>query len=186
MKEPAGTLLLVFLLLAAYGFSLSRGCHRHDGPPAFFIEDFQKITVELGRGFQNPGIHQFSDGTSLSSVIRMTNRPLGLIDAGKHSPRTPLRDGQRFDFSVKDSGKQMLTISWMRAAKRMALGVPLHPDHMGAHDWQDLPGIGPRLAEIIELDRQENGDFGGVEHLRRVRGIGEKRISAWGKMFGVN
>lgn len=71
----------------------------------------------------------------------------------------------------------------MAARKRVALGIALHPDRMSRADWESLPGIGPKLALAIELDRQENGDFGHLEALERVRGIGPKRIEAWRKFF---
>jgi competence protein ComEA len=71
----------------------------------------------------------------------------------------------------------------MPAGQRLALGVPLHPDRMGLGDWEVLPGIGPALARRIELDRQENGEFGSLERLERVRGIGPKRIQAWSEFF---
>jgi competence protein ComEA len=71
----------------------------------------------------------------------------------------------------------------MPAAQRMALGTPLHPERMSLDDWQALPGIGPRLARIIEEDRQKNGDFGDLDGLDRVAGIGHKLIERWRKFF---
>lgn len=62
------------------------------------------------------------------------------------------------------------------AGARLALGIPLQPDLMGGDDWEVLPGIGPSRAKAIEVDRQNNGDFGCVDGLQRVIGIGEKRL----------
>jgi competence protein ComEA len=39
-----------------------------------------------------------------------------------------------------------------------------------------LPGIGPATAERIMLERDDGGPFRSVDDLRRVRGIGAKRI----------
>jgi len=39
-----------------------------------------------------------------------------------------------------------------------------------------LPGIGPALASRIITERQENGAFGSVEDLARVKGIGPKTV----------
>jgi competence protein ComEA len=185
-KEPAGTLLLVILLLFFYSFSLSRMVHHHDEPPAFFVENPREITIELGEGFSAPGIHQFSDGSLLETVIQLTSVPREMIDVGKLSMQTPLRSGWRFDLFEKRLGKQVLGLSWMRAAKRIAVGIPLHPDCMSLQDWEDLPGIGPRLAEKIEANRQNNGDFYSLNTLQRVKGIGEKRVSSWRAVFGDN
>ena len=182
-REPAGTLLLVVLLLFFYSFSLSRAVHRHDEPPAFFVENSRTITVELGKGFRVPGIHQFSDGATLKSVIALTSWPQHPVDLEELSMQTPLRSGRRFEISKKSEGKQVLGVSWMRAEKRIAMGVSLHPDRMSLQDWDDLPGIGPHLAEKIEADRQLNGDFHSLDELQRVKGIGKKRISSWKRFF---
>lgn len=72
---------------------------------------------------------------------------------------------------------------FMSAGQRMTLGVRLHPDRMSLRDWQALPGIGPKLAERIEEDRQKNGDFGVWSEVRRVKGIGPRRIEALEKYF---
>jgi len=39
-----------------------------------------------------------------------------------------------------------------------------------------LPGIGPKTAEAIVLDRQERGPYESLEELQRVKGIGPKTI----------
>ena len=41
---------------------------------------------------------------------------------------------------------------------------------------QELPGIGPALAERIVADRTANGPFTSLEDLARVSGIGEKTV----------
>jgi competence protein ComEA len=46
-----------------------------------------------------------------------------------------------------------------------------------------LPGIGPKLAAVIETDRQNNGDFDEFFALKRVKGIGPKKLEAWQEYF---
>lgn len=158
---------------------------RREGPPAFFVEKREKIEVLLGDDFPRPGIHQFSDGITPARVMEMTARELSPEAAGDPAMILPLRAGEALDV-VRD-GAQVTEIrrSWMPAAQRLALGIPLHPDRMSASDWEDLPGIGPKLARAIEMDRQQNGDFGSLEDLKRVRGIGPKRLAEWQGFFSV-
>jgi competence protein ComEA len=54
---------------------------------------------------------------------------------------------------------------------------------MTRDDWVALPGIGDVLADRIEIDRQINGDYGSVDALIRVKGIGKKRLEKWVDFF---
>jgi len=45
-----------------------------------------------------------------------------------------------------------------------------------AEELQLLPGIGPKLAQRIVMDRQAHGRFGGVAGLDRVSGVGASVI----------
>jgi competence protein ComEA len=47
-----------------------------------------------------------------------------------------------------------------------------------ASELASLPGIGPKLSSAIVAYRDEHGPFGGIEDLKGVRGIGEKRLEA--------
>lgn len=44
--------------------------------------------------------------------------------------------------------------------------------------FTELPGIGPVLAKRISEDRNMNGPYRRIEDLRRVKGIGPKKIEA--------
>ncbi len=50
------------------------------------------------------------------------------------------------------------------------------PNEADARRLAELPGIGPKLAERILLDRRENGRYVRAEDLLRVRGIGPKLL----------
>jgi len=184
VRPPRGTLLLVALLLiglvVAYGreFFLDR-----EGPPAFSVEKRRGIAVLLGAGFPGPGVHQFSDGTTPQGVIKVTDLVIAPDLPENFLLDPPLLDGEALDVVIANKQVVEITISWMPAAHRMALGIPLHPDRMSGEDWEALAGIGPRMAEVIEAERQRNGDFGSLAGLQRVKGIGPKRLAVWKPFF---
>ena len=96
----------------------------------------------------------------------------------------PLVTGSALDLVVEKGRIRDILVSWMPAGERLALGIPLHPDRMERSDWEVLPGIGATMARRIDLDRQENGEFGSVAGLLRVPGVGKRRLEAWSVFFG--
>lgn len=184
MRASRGTSLLLILLLAGLAVQYGRrSLLSRSGPPAFFVEKHPGVLVSLGPGFPQPGIYQFSDGATPLSVIQMTPFLSSPELAEKEEAARPLRSGEALD--IVRSGAKVIGVKrdWMPARQRMTLGIPLRVDRMSFRDWQALPGIGPAFARRVEIDRQQNGGFGSLEALQRVRGIGPKHIKDWKKFF---
>lgn len=138
----------------------------------------------LGAGFPAPGIHQFSDGTTVLGVIELTRVPRGLpaaVEVGLDD--SALVDGMTLEIIGKSGLEAEVERGWMSARQRLALGIPLHPDRMSHEDWVTLPGIGEKLALQIERDRQDFGDFGSFEALERVKGIGQAKLKVLRPFF---
>lgn len=178
-----GMLLLLTFSLLPLSFSLGREALHHPGPPAFLQENHPGILIGLGKGFQSAGIHQFSDGLTLLSVISLTDPSLTLSAAVRAEADFPLRTGEALELIALEKQGVEITRKWLPAGQRVALGIPLHPDRMDLLDWEFLPGVGPKLALLIEEDRQENGDFGSLKSLARVKGIGPKRLESFRPFF---
>ncbi len=183
MRPPRGTVLLISLLVVYLVVLNGREVFREKSLPAVSVENRHKISVLLECDFPERGIHQFSDGTSLLAAINMTLSSGGSLRLSDYVSDGPLLDGERLSLVV--NGVEIVDVlrGWMPASQRMAIGIKLQPDRMTREDWEALPGIGPRLAEKIEENRQENGGFGSLEDLKRVRGIGSKSIERWRCFF---
>jgi competence ComEA-like helix-hairpin-helix protein len=52
--------------------------------------------------------------------------------------------------------------------------APVSLNTAGSSDLEDLPGIGPALAERIIAFRAESGGYRNLDELKKVKGIGEK------------
>jgi competence protein ComEA len=177
---PTLAAMAVVLFLAVL---LSREASTTEALPAFLPLAGDYLYVELvGEGLAQ-GTYQFNDGLSFFDVIKLT--------AGFSSEdlltnpvlQQIVRDGESLKIVRKDREIGIIRQGWMKASHRMALGILLHPDRMSRTDWTVLPGVGDALAERIEIERQKNGDYGGVEALVRVKGIGKRRIDSWIKFF---
>ncbi len=183
MNSQKGTLVLVLILLLVGCWEFCRV--RCSGSALEMQSPLQTrgTVVFLGNGFPEQGIHQFYDDPTPQSVIHMTLCGVALNNKKGAGLDAPLESGEGLDLLLENG--QLLEVKrfWIPSEKRMALFIPLHPDHMSRGDWEALPGIGPKLAERIEANRQINGDFGCLENLERVKGVGEKRIQQLKKYF---
>ena len=182
--RPQPPLLFGVLVFAAVVLLLGRGVLPTQDPPAFALQEPGGTRVLLGEGFANRGVHQFIDGITVRGVTKLTGLAGASSGTGARADdEAGLVDGM--SLTIGDSGGTQGEIErgWMPARQRMALGIPLHPDRMSREDWVTLPGIGEKLAAEIEKDRQNYGDFGRIEALERVKGIGPAKLKALRPFF---
>lgn len=183
MKKRRGAAILLPLLTALLLYPYGRAFLLKEEAPAFFVGPTEGIWVALGEGFSRPGVHQFSDGITPRSVIEMTALPSADYQGSLENLDKPLQTGEELQLLATPLKTFEIQRGWMPAGKRVALGICLRPDRMTQADWEYLPGIGEKMARTIEEDRQRNGEFGALEDLQRVRGIGKGRIFAWKEFF---
>jgi competence protein ComEA len=178
---PALTVLavLVFLYVLLNGEASIK-----EDLPTFLPVEQGFVHVELRGDDLVSGVYQIYDGLPLSAVIKLTTVSQAEFLSDDSDWSQPLHGGESFQIVKKDRKIEIIQRGWMSASHRVAMSIPLHPDRMNINDWTFLPGIGAALAERIENDRQENGDFGSLDALIRVKGIGKKRISNWIEFFG--
>lgn len=177
-------MLLVLLLSLTLAIQLGRrNFFAEEVPPALSVVLPVGIVIRLGEAFPAQGIYQFPDGSTPRDVIRLTLGPKRLPASSGEEWDVPLQTGESLDLVPAVGGAVSLHRKMLPAKQRILLGLPLHPDQMTQEDWQALPGLGPKLAELIERDRQENGDFGSLLGLSRVKGIGPLKIKSWEKFF---
>lgn len=131
----------------------------------------------VGTGKQD-GIYRFPDGALRSDVKKMAVVDAALNPVVYGGEYRRLRNGDVVDFSRSGSNSGAFAPKRMTVAEIMMLGIPLDPDAMSGEDWESLPGIGPVLAATIVNDRQKNGDFGSLDGVLRVPGIGIGKIQA--------
>ena len=63
-----------------------------------------------------------------------------------------------------------------RRRKPLGEAERVDPNHASEVELDRLPGVGPALARAIVRSRQQDGPFRSLDDLRRVPGLGEKKI----------
>jgi competence protein ComEA len=178
-RWPRPPLLFGAAVFAAIALLLGREFLPLRDPPALAVAAPGGIRVTLGEGFPSPGIRHFSDELTLQDVMVLTGHgEAPALSALAGNPGTEVVDGMTLAIVANPAGERHLQVGWMPAKQRVALGIPLHPDRMSHDDWVTLPGIGEQLASRIEVDRQKYGDFGHLDALERVKGIGPAKLRA--------
>ena len=151
--------------------------------PLIFPSEPNYVHFELSGPGSSSGVYQLNDGLSVLDVIELTIFSSGHLSPSAESYVKPAINGARYGIAKKDQKIEIVQRGWMSAGKRIALGIALHPDRMSSSDWVALPGIGKKLAEKIHTDRQKNGEFGSLDALKRVKGVGPGRIANWRTFF---
>jgi len=122
------------------------------------------------------------------------NNPPGPSPGGKNSadnrPRFWLRRGdQLFVGTLLSVAVALVFVHWLRLSDwgRRTVEVDRLPAGQYQYavdineatwvEWAQFDGIGETLAKRIVADRQANGRFERIDDLRRVKGIGPKKLA---------
>lgn len=60
------------------------------------------------------------------------------------------------------------------AEDEAAAGEKININKASAAALDSVPGIGPKMAQLIVEHREANGDFASIEDLKKIKGVGEK------------
>ncbi len=131
------------------------------------------IAVHVSGWVVNPGVVVVAEGSIVADAVVAAGgaRPGAALDAINLAG--PMVDGDQ----VQVPGPGAVTPSGSVAQPGTPGGV-VSLNRADASALQELPGVGPVLAERIIDFRESNGPFAEVEDLLDVPGIGEAKLSA--------
>jgi len=177
---------IIFLAAAGLAATLVPKGHppsQQDGRVAFVSLTSSRMTIRLGGMVPAPGVYSFPNGVTVADVIKLTAAFPAAWMAGKPIFTVRLKSGDMVMVAGENPQQAEISVKTMKAGERILLGIPLDPDQMDRADWEDLPGIGPKLARKIVEDRQIYGYFRSAEAIRRVPGMGEGKFNTIKKYF---
>jgi hypothetical protein len=171
-RQRLGALIVLMASLFVYLGALIH--ERHPFPVSPLSWGDQRpgmIAIELTGKRGADGIYFFPEAMAFTQLQRITGHEVTGENSGFAQARRPA--GPALSVSVAEG---MLKISDMPSVKRLVLGLPVDLNRATEEDLCLVPGIGESLAyQIIQL-RNLKGAFEGLEDLKAVPGIKERKL----------
>jgi competence protein ComEA len=134
------------------------------------------ITVHVSGAVQHPGLVVVAAGSRVADVVAAAGGSTPDARLADINLASPVGDGTQIVVPGGTGGEA--------AAPAPADGL-VHVNTAGVSELEELPGVGPVLAERIVAHRKEHGPFSTVEDLLDVPGIGEAKLSSMRDQIAV-
>ena len=160
------------LLAAVFGASYWYGRSAPEPAPLQMaaVSEVADITVHVAGEVIAPGLVRVPVDARVADAVAAAGGSTRDADLSLVNLASPIRDGEQIVIpAVADLASGGVTVA---ADGRVRINVA------AAGELEQLPGVGPVLAQRIASYREENGPFSVVEDLLDVPGIGEAKLAA--------
>ncbi len=137
-----------------------------------------RVVVHVAGAVTTPGVVELAAGTRVIDAIEAAGGGLPNADLDRLNLAAKLVDGERILVQhVGDPPAPADATGVSDGAAGTTAAGPLNLNTATEAELEQLPGIGPSLAQAILAARTRTGGFRSVNELREVRGIGERRFA---------
>lgn len=137
------------------------------GSPEATVAPTAEVIVYVSGEVADPGIVHLPEGSRVVDAVEKAGGMSGDADANALNLARLLVDGEHI--LVPRPGQPVQV--------EEAADTPVSLSTASAQELEELPGVGPSLAEKIIKHREDNGPFSSVEDLLDVKGIGEAKLA---------
>lgn len=127
------------------------------------------LTIHVGGWVAKPGLVEVAGGSRVADAIAAAGGTLPGADLSALNLASVLIDGEQIVVSPPSGAS---------TASEQADHGPIRLNSATAAELDELPGVGPVIAQRIVDFREANGPFGAVEDLLDVPGIGEAKLAS--------
>jgi len=131
------------------------------------------IRVHVTGAVVESGVYLLPPGSIIEDAIQAAGGSLPEADLSSINLAAPVLDGQQIYIAFHQESSSTLDIS---VSSISTPTVKMNINTAKAPELEDLPGIGPSLAQEIIEYRQRNGPFSSIEDLLNVSGIGPAKL----------
>ena len=141
------------------------------------------IKIHIAGQVKNSGIIELEKGERISDAIEKAGGTTELADLDNVNLAYVLEDGQKLyipsseekteEYISTENGKNII-----QETKSSSVKSVIDINKADKEQLQNIPGVGPSMAEKIVNYREENGNFNSVEDLKNISGIGEKKFES--------
>lgn len=128
------------------------------------------VTVHVTGPVAHPGIVTLPAGARVGDAVQAAGGLAFGADPGAVNLARPLADGEQLDLAAPAA-------TGASGEAPGAADEKVDLNLASARELDELPGVGPVLAERIIAYRAQNGPFASVEQLLEVPGIGQARLA---------
>jgi competence protein ComEA len=134
------------------------------------------VTVHVAGAVKRPGVITITSNKRVIDAVEITGGATGEADLDRVNLAAALSDGAQI--YIPRRGEAGVGAASGGAATPSAQSTqPINLNTATVAQLETLPGIGPSLATAIVQEREQHGAFKSVQDLRRVSGLGDKRIA---------
>src|SRR5262249_26642275 len=130
-----------------------------------------KVVVHVAGKVRRPGVVTLAAGARVTEAIKAAGGPRPGAGIGSLNLARRVVDGERILVGQPGAAAPA------GAAGGGGQGTPLDLNAATLEQFQQLPGVGPVLAQRIVDYRTQHDGFRSVEQLREVTGIGARRFT---------
>ena len=134
------------------------------------LQEKNELTVHVAGAVSHPGVVLLEEGDRVIDAIVAAGGPLSEADLEKLNLAQAVQDGQKITVPVEGATENTLAPGTGDEGKKINLNTS------SQRELEELPGIGPTLAERIIAYREKKGGFNSVDELKQVSGIGDKKL----------
>jgi competence protein ComEA len=158
------------------------------GPPQSNLdaEPHHQWTIEVKGLVRSPGIYTFDKPPTVYQAIQTAGGLVGENCLSFDMSHNVLNTGMRVEVRKPNGDQSPLIIAQMGSRERYVLAIPIDLNTAAVEDLVIIPGISRRLAERIVAFRESHGPFKTWDALRRVKGIGPKKVESLRYCLSLN